>query len=83
MGNKLHEYVMNKNIFGLAKEKLSILSPSKSMTGPCMILGFFVKVIVEIPETSPDQDASKLSVLPNAFSVMMAVQRNLEALENR
>ena len=49
--------------------------------GACTMFGSFVKFVVEIPETSADQNTSRISILPNAFSVMMAAQRSLKALD--
>ena len=58
-----------------------MVSPLESMMGACTMFGSFVKFVVEMPETNTDQDTSRMSVQPNAFSVMMAAQRSLEALD--
>ena len=58
-----------------------MISLSESMAGAYTMFGSFVNFIVEIPEASTDQDVSRMSVLPHAFSVMIAAQTSLEALE--
>ena len=78
VGSELSEYILKQCLVGPAKESMSVVSPSESMTGACTMFGSLVKFVVEMPETNTDQDASRMSVRSNAFNVMMAAQRSLE-----
>ena len=74
VGSELCKCIWKQCLFGPAKESMSVVSPSESMTVVCTKIRSFVKFVIEMPKSSTDQDASRVSVLPNAFSVTLAAQ---------
>ena len=80
--DELKGCLMKQSLVGQSKTNLNVIGANDSIAGVSSIFGNFFKFIVEVQEPI-NQDCSLSVPRRNAFEVMAAAQRELDAIEKR